>query len=110
MLDQEKKQEPKQEAPKPKPDAPKPQESKHEEAKKIEKGKEQPKVEEDSWFAASMNKFRSLKKKMFSALSFLPQTGEIDQPPEENENLMLLTNQQKLGLFDIIVNEEKPTE
>jgi len=56
-----------------------------------------------------MTKFRSLKKKMFSALSFLPQTGEIDSPPEEFVNLML-TNQQKLGLFDAIANDEVKIE
>lgn len=46
---------------------------------------------------------------MFSALSFLPQTGEIDEPPEDFSNLML-TNQQKLGLVDTIFNEEETIE
>lgn len=117
LVDQEKKSEPakqetkqvakpqvvKQEAPKPKP-----QEQKHEEPKKIvEKAKQAHKDEAESWFAASLDKFRNLKKRMFSALSFLPQTGETDEPPEDFENIML-TNQQKLGLFDTIVNEEEP--
>ena len=43
---------------------------------------------------------------MFSALSFLPQTGsESGEGPEETDNVMI-TNQQKLGLFDAIVNED----
>lgn len=56
-----------------------------------------------------MKKFKSLKQKMFSALSFLPQTGEIDEPPEDFSNLML-TNQQKLGLADTIFNGEETIE
>jgi hypothetical protein len=43
---------------------------------------------------------------MFSALSFLPQTGSSEESyPEEFENLQI-TNQQKLGMFDAIVNDE----
>jgi hypothetical protein len=44
---------------------------------------------------------------MFSALSFLPQTGSDSSNgvPDDMNNL-LMTNQQKLGLFDAIVNEE----
>ena len=43
---------------------------------------------------------------MFSALSFLPQTGaESDDGPEETDNVMI-TNQQKLEMFDVIVNED----
>jgi len=38
----------------------------------MEKAKEAHKDEAESWFAASLDKFRSLKKRMFSALSFLP--------------------------------------
>lgn len=73
-----------------------------------EKPKDTKKDEAESWFSASLNKFRHLKKKMFSALSFLPQTGSGSSEEAESENNTEMTNQQKLGLFDAIVNEEDP--
>jgi hypothetical protein len=42
---------------------------------------------------------------MFSALSFLPQTGSSSDEPSESNNVEM-TNQQKLALSDAIVNEE----
>ena len=45
-------------------------------------------VAEESWFSASVSKFRSLKKKMFSALSFLPQTGsDSGSEPDDTNNV-----------------------
>ena len=105
LVDQERKEEKKEN----KQETPKHEEQKHEEPKAAEKPKVAHKDEAETWFAASLNKFRNLKKKMFSALSFLPQTGEMDLPPEDYQNIML-TNQQKLGLFDTIVNEEEPKQ
>lgn len=94
--------------------APKPEQKKAEEAKpappqpkKEEKPAEKKTDQAESWFSTSLSKFRSLKKKMFSALSFLPQTGsDSGEAPDDSENVQM-TNQQKLGLFDTIVNEEE---
>ena len=64
------------------------------------------KDEAESWFTASVHKFRSLKQRMFSALSLLPQTASASNEAPENFENIQLTNQQKLGLFDTIVNDE----
>lgn len=103
MLDKELSKEQK---PEPKPPAAKPEEPKKED-KPIEK-----KIEDkaESWFTASMSKFRALKKRMFSALSFLPQTGsDGGEGPDDFDNTQI-SNQQKLGLFDAIVNQEEDNE
>lgn len=92
----------KQDKPNNKPEAPKPAEQ----PKKDDTSGQPKKDEAESWFSASLNKFRSLKKRMFSALSFLPQTAsDSGDAPDDFDNIQI-TNQQKLGLFDAIVNEE----
>lgn len=94
------------------PAAPAKPEPKKQDKQEAPKPAEQPKKEDkpkkdeaESWFSASLNKFRSLKKKMFSALSLLPQTASDGAAPDDFENIQM-TNQQKLGLFDTIVNED----
>lgn len=91
----------KQESQSSKLEAPKPTEPKRE-----DKSGEPKKDEAESWFAASLNKFRNLKKRMFSALSLLPQTASDGGDAPDNFDNIQMTNQQKLGLFDAIVNEE----
>ena len=88
LLDQEKKDETKSQEQK------KPEEKKPAETHPIN-------PENESWFSASLNKFRSFKRHMLNAFTLLPETGDqlSDESPEDFSNLQI-TNQQKLSLYE----------
>jgi len=108
MLDKEKESQKPKEVPAPHPEVKQQSSPPPSPPKPVEKHADSQPNEDDSgnWFTASLKKFRNLKKSMFSFLSFLPQTGTEGGVLPEDFDFAELTNQDKLSLFDNILNEE----